>query len=82
MLNSEKKFNDCLRKKLVKKVGLNGYGKVNFDIKYIDLIRRISENKPKDIKTLREEYDCSPHWSVEFQISGGNEKQKLSEKNS
>src|SRR3989344_591539 len=135
MQNSEKKFNDCLRKKLIKKVGLNeseieghiikakhylkatdynikggfqdiavsnafyamyhsllalllklGYevrnqecainavqyfiesGKVNFDIKYIDLIRRTSENKPKDVKTLREEFQYGTETSVNKQI--------------
>ena len=28
--------------------------KINLDIKYINIIRRTSENKPKDAKTLRE----------------------------
>src|SRR3990167_10300804 len=131
MQNSEKKFNDCLRKKLIKKVGLNeseieghiikakhylkatdynikggfqdiavsnafyamyhsllalllklGYEarnqecainaiqyfieikKINIDIKYVDIIRRTSENKPKDAKTLREEFQYGIETSV------------------
>lgn len=135
MQNSEKKFNDCLRKKLINKIKLNGSeieghiikakhylkatdynikggfqdiavsnafyamyhsllalllklgyearnqecainaiqyfiesGKIDLDMKYVDLIRRTSENKPKDIKTLREEFQYGTETSVNKQI--------------
>jgi uncharacterized protein (UPF0332 family) len=38
--------------------------KINFDIKYVDIIRRTSENKPKDAKTLREEFQYGIETSV------------------
>ena len=135
MQDSEKKFNDCLRKKLINKIILNefeieahiikakhylkaedynikggfqdvavsnafyamyhsllalllklGYearnqecainavqhfiasGKVNLDMGYIDLIRRTSENKPKDAKMLREEFQYGIETSVDKHI--------------
>jgi len=37
-------------------------------MKYIDIIRRTSENKPKDIKTLREEFQYGTETSVDKQI--------------
>lgn len=43
-------------------------GKVNLDIKYINLIRRTNENKPKDVKTLREEFQYGTKTSVDKQI--------------
>jgi len=135
MQSSEKKFNDCLRKKLVNKIKLYeseveahiikakhylkaidynidggfqdvavsnafyamyhsllalllklGYearnqecainavqyfiekGKIKLDIKYIDLIRRTNENKPKDAKMLREELQYGTKTSVNKEI--------------
>jgi|SRR3989344_6436391 len=38
--------------------------KINIDIKYVDIIRRTSENKPKDAKTLREEFQYGIETSV------------------
>ena len=38
--------------------------KINLDIKYVDIIRRTSENKPKDAKTLREEFQYGIETSV------------------
>ena len=42
--------------------------KINLDMKYIDIIRRTSENKPKDTKTLREEFQYGTETSVDKQI--------------
>jgi len=42
--------------------------KINLDIKYIDIIRRTSENKPKDTKTLREEFQYGTETSVDKQV--------------
>ena len=42
--------------------------KINLDMKYIDIIRRTSENKPKDTKTLREEFQYGTKTSVDKQI--------------
>ena len=38
--------------------------KIDINIKYIDIIRRTSENKPKDAKTLREEFQYGIETSV------------------
>ena len=42
--------------------------KIDLDIKYIDIIRRTSENKPKDAKTLREEFQYGIETSVNRDI--------------
>ena len=42
--------------------------RINLDIKYIDLIRRTSENKPKDAKMLREELQYGTKTSVDKQV--------------
>ena len=42
--------------------------KINLDIRYIDIIRRTSENKPKDAKTLREEFQYGIETSVNRDI--------------
>lgn len=42
--------------------------KINLDIKYIDIIRRTNENKPKDAKTLREEFQYGTKTSVDKEI--------------
>ena len=42
--------------------------KINLDIKYIDLIRRTSENKPKDAKMLREELQYGTETSVNKKV--------------
>lgn len=42
--------------------------KINLDMKYIDIIRRTSENKPKDTKTLREEFQYGTQTSVDKKI--------------
>lgn len=42
--------------------------KIKLDIKYIDIIRRTSENKPKDAKTLREEFQYGIEISVNKDI--------------
>src|SRR3990167_11196211 len=42
--------------------------KINLDIRYIDIIRRTSENKPKDAKTLREEFQYGIEPSVNKDI--------------
>lgn len=134
-MQTEKKFNDCLRKKLINKVTVNEFNikghilkakhylvamdynikggfsdvavsnafyamyhsllalllnlgyeaknqecainsvqyfieskKINLDIKYIDIIRRTNENKPKDAKTLREEFQYGIEISVNKDI--------------
>ena len=38
--------------------------RITLDIKYIDIIRRTNENKPKDAKTLREEFQYGIETSV------------------
>ena len=45
-----------------------GIKKIDLDIKYIDIIRRTSENKPKDAKTLREEFQYGIETSVNRDI--------------
>src|SRR3989338_2106981 len=42
--------------------------KIGLDMKYIDLIRRTSENKPKDAKMLREELQYGTETSVDKKI--------------
>ena len=42
--------------------------KIDLDMKYIDLIRRTSENKPKDAKMLREELQYGTETSVDKKI--------------
>ena len=42
--------------------------KIDLDIRYIDIIRRTSENKPKDAKTLREEFQYGIETSVNRDI--------------
>jgi len=42
--------------------------KINLDVKYIDMIRRTSENKPKDAKMLREELQYGTETSVNKEI--------------
>ncbi|MBS3143883.1 HEPN domain-containing protein [Candidatus Woesearchaeota archaeon] len=43
-------------------------GKINLDIKYIDIIRRTNGNKPKDAKTLREEFQYGIETSVDKKV--------------
>src|SRR3989344_3215728 len=38
--------------------------RITLDIRYIDIIRRTNENKPKDAKTLREEFQYGIETSV------------------
>ena len=42
--------------------------KINLDIKYVDIVRRTNENKPKDAKTLREEFQYGIETSVNKDI--------------